>query len=319
MNLSIHEVVRKTQKNKNENVLPVLFRLNQPKPKFKGIPKPKLNRTISVSDSINPRLTYLLINDAPEPWQIGFQDSASPTNQGIIELHDQVMFYLIIIAVGVAWALFRILYYFNRKRTRLIAKYQVHGTFIELIWTITPAFVLAAIAFPSFRLLYLQDEVIDPAMTLKAIGRQWYWTYEYSDYIDQNENCNSIPSQEKESNPGDTIEFDSYMVPTEELNLGQLRMLEVDNSVKLPEKTHVRVIVTGSDVIHSWGVPSLGVKIDAIPGRLNQTSVFLNRQGSFYGQCTELCGVHHSAMPICIDSLSIENFLAWIQGELLEG
>jgi cytochrome c oxidase subunit 2 len=170
-------------------------------------------------------------------------------------------------------------------------------TLIELIWTITPALVLIAIAFPSFKLLYLLDEVIDPVITVKGIGNQWFWSYEYSDYV---------------NDTGETIEFDSYMVPDSELEPGQLRLLEVDNRVILPVDTHIRFIVTARDVIHSFAIPSLGIKLDALPGRLNQTSVIINREGVFYGQCSELCGVLHYAMPIVIQSVSLDKYLAFI-------
>jgi len=170
-------------------------------------------------------------------------------------------------------------------------------TLIELIWTITPALVLIAIAFPSFKLLYLLDEVIDPVITVKGIGNQWFWSYEYSDYV---------------NDTGETIEFDSYMVPDSELEPGQLRLLEVDNRVILPVDTHIRFIVTARDVIHSFAVPSLGIKLDALPGRLNQTSVIINREGVFYGQCSELCGILHYAMPIVIQSVSLDKYLAFI-------
>jgi cytochrome c oxidase subunit 2 len=170
-------------------------------------------------------------------------------------------------------------------------------TLIELIWTITPALVLIAIAFPSFKLLYLLDEVIDPVITVKAIGNQWFWSYEYSDYV---------------NDTGEAIEFDSYLIPESELEPGQLRLLEVDNRVVLPVDTHIRLIITARDVIHSFGVPSLGITLDAIPGRLNQTSVILNREGVFYGQCRELCGVLHNSMPIVIESVSLESFLLWL-------
>jgi heme/copper-type cytochrome/quinol oxidase subunit 2 len=170
-------------------------------------------------------------------------------------------------------------------------------TLIELIWTITPALILIAIAFPSFKLLYLLDEVIDPVITVKAIGNQWFWSYEYSDYV---------------NDTGETIEFDSYMIPDTELEPGQLRLLEVDNRVILPVDTHIRFIVTARDVIHSFAVPSLGLKLDALPGRLNQTSVILNREGVFFGQCSELCGILHYAMPIVIQSVSLDKYLAFI-------
>ena len=217
-------------------------------------------------------------NDAPEPWQWTFQDGASPSFEGIVELHDQIMFYLVVILFGVAWMLSSIIVNFGSNKNQIVYKYHNHGTLIELIWTITPAFVLIAIAFPSFKLLYLMDEVIDPAMTIKALGHQWYWSYEYSDFVNED---------------GESIEFDSYLVPTDDLEEGQLRLLEVDNRVVVPVGTHIRFIVTGADVIHSFAVPSLGLKIDAIPGRLNQTSVLVEREGVYYGQCSEICGVHH--------------------------
>jgi cytochrome c oxidase subunit 2 len=217
-------------------------------------------------------------NDAPEPWQLSFQDGASPSYEGIVELHDQIMFYLVIILLGVSWVLSSVVLNFNSNNNKIVHKYHNHGTLIELIWTITPALVLIAIAFPSFKLLYLMDEVIDPAMTIKALGHQWYWSYEYSDFVNED---------------GESIEFDSYLVPTDELEEGQLRLLEVDNRVVVPVGTHIRFIVTGADVIHSFAVPALGLKIDAIPGRLNQTSVLVEREGVYYGQCSEICGVHH--------------------------
>ena len=160
--------------------------------------------------------------------------------------------------------------------------------------------MLIAIAFPSFKLLYLLDEVIDPVITVKSIGNQWFWSYEYSDYV---------------NDTGETIEFDSYMVPDSELEPGQLRLLEVDNRVILPVDTHIRFIVTARDVIHSFAVPSLGIKLDALPGRLNQTSVILNREGVFYGQCSELCGVLHYAMPIVIQSVSLDKYLLWLSSQ----
>ena len=170
-------------------------------------------------------------------------------------------------------------------------------TLIELIWTITPALILIAIAFPSFRLLYLLDEVISPTITIKVVGHQWYWSYEYSDYVNES---------------GESIEFDSYMIPESDLELGQFRLLDVDNKVIVPVDTHSRLIITGADVIHSWAVPSLGMKIDAVPGRLNQTSILAERTGVFYGQCSEICGVWHGFMPIAVEAVSVQDYLAWI-------
>ena len=170
-------------------------------------------------------------------------------------------------------------------------------TLIELIWTITPAFVLIAIAFPSFRLMYLLDEVISPSITIKCVGHQWYWSYEYSDYLTES---------------GDPIEFDSYMTPEDTLEVGQIRLLDVDNRVVIPVDTHIRLIVTGSDVIHSFALPSFGVKVDACPGRLNQASILAERTGVFYGQCSEICGVWHGFMPIAVEAVSVQEYLAWI-------
>jgi cytochrome c oxidase subunit 2 len=249
----------------------------------------------------NTILTVKVVcNDAPQPWQIGFQDGGSPSFEGIIELHDQIMFYLIVILLGVGWMLGSTIRKFHSYHNQIVHKYLNHGTLIELIWTITPALVLIAIAFPSFKLLYLLDEVIDPVITVKAIGNQWFWTYEYSDSV---------------NDTGETIEFDSYMIPDTELKPGQLRLLEVDNRVILPVDTHIRFIITARDVIHSFAVPSLGLKLDALPGRLNQTSVIINREGVFYGQCSELCGVLHGAMPIVIESVSLESYLLWLSSQ----
>jgi len=139
-------------------------------------------------------------------------------------------------------------------------------------------------------------------MTVKVAGHQWYWSYEYSDYITED---------------GEALEFDSYMVPDSDLELGQLRLLEVDNRVVVPVDTHIRFIVTGQDVIHDWAVPALGIKIDAVPGRLNQTSVLIQREGTFYGQCSEICGVWHGFMPIAVEAVSMEKYIAWLDSQLL--
>jgi cytochrome c oxidase subunit 2 len=243
----------------------------------------------------------ILHSDAAHPWQYGFQESATPVFEGITALHNNVMFYLIIIIVGVTWMLVTIVYNFINSKNKFAYKYLNHGTLIEIVWTISPAFILIAIAFPSFQLLYLLDEVIDPAITVKAIGHQWYWSYEYSDYVNEN---------------GEFLNFDSYMIPTDELKKGDLRLLEVDNRVVLPIDTHVRVIVTAADVLHSWAIPSLGVKMDAIPGRLNQTSMIINREGVFYGQCSVICGVQHGFMPIVIEAVSLDKYVTWVSNQL---
>ena len=238
-----------------------------------------------------------IYSDSPEPWQLGFQDSASPGFTGIVELHNNIFFYLVVISILVFWMLGSTIYNYNSNKTKISHKYLVHGTIIEVVWTILPAVVLLAIAIPSFRLLYILDELILPTITIKVTGHQWYWSFEYSDY---------------ETESGDAIEFDSYMVPESDLELGQYRLLAVDNPVVVPENTHVRLIVTGADVLHDYAVPALGIKIDATPGRLNQTSLLAERIGTFYGQCSELCGVWHGFMPTVVESVSVGDYLAWV-------
>ena len=235
--------------------------------------------------------------DAPRPWGVYFQDSATPQMEALVELHDNIMFYLVIILFGVGWILISIVNVYNNSGSPISLKYLSHGASIELIWTVTPAIILILIAFPSFKLLYLMDEVSDPAMVILAEGHQWYWSYQYADFMNADE---------------EFIEFDSYLVPESDLENGALRMLEVDNRLIIPELTHVRFIVGGADVIHSFACPALGIKCDAYPGRLNQSSVMINRAATFYGQCSEICGILHSSMPIVIESVSIEGFLKWL-------
>ena len=217
--------------------------------------------------------------DAAEPWQLGSQDAATPTMQGIIDLHHDIFFFLILIFVFVSRILVRALWHFHYKKNP-IPQRIVHGTTIEILRTIFPSIIPMFIAIPSFALLYSMDEVVvDPAITIKAIGHQWYRTYEYSDY-------NSSDEQ--------SLTFDSYTIPEDDPELGQSRLLEVDNRVVVPAKTHLRIIVTPADVPHSWAVPSSGVKCDAVPGRLNQTSISVQREGVYYGQCSEICGTNHA-------------------------
>lgn len=236
--------------------------------------------------------------DAPVAWGLYFQDSATPQMEGLVELHDNIMYYLVVILFGVGWVLVSIIKNFIQSSSPIAHKYLNHGTLIELIWTITPAVILILIAFPSFKLLYLMDEVSDPSMSILAEGHQWYWSYQYPDFLDSNE---------------EFIEFDSYIIPDSDLEEGGLRMLEVDNRVIIPELTHIRFIITSGDVIHSFAISSLGIKCDAYAGRLNQVSVFVNREGVFYGQCSEICGILHSSMPIVIESVSLEKFLTWLE------
>jgi len=234
--------------------------------------------------------------DAPTPWQMGFQDPATPIMQGIIDLHHDLTFFMIVIAVFVFWMISRTVLHF-RAQVHPVPQKLIHGTWIEIAWTVTPSLILVMIAIPSFALLYSLDEVVDPALTVKAIGHQWYWSYEYSDYCQGDE---------------ESLAFDSYMIPDEDLAPGDLRLLEVDHRVVVPMHTHLRMIITAADVLHSWAVPSLGVKCDAVPGRLNQVPLYILREGVYYGQCSELCGVNHAFMPIVIEAVSLENYLTWI-------
>jgi len=251
---------------------------------------------------------------------IGFQDPASPVMEGIIDVHNYIFFYLTIVLLFVLYIMTFIVYsfYFQARYTTTnteLVNYRnnilqtnkiVHGTIVEIIWTAIPGIILMFIAIPSFALLYSMDEVILPAIILKAIGHQWYWSYEYSDFGQkafENENINLDGS--------DRIKFDSYMIAESDLKKGDLRLLEVDNAIVLPTNTHIKVLVTASDVLHSWAVPSLGVKVDAVPGRLSQANLFINREGTFYGQCSEICGVNHGFMPISVIAVDLNSFLNW--------
>nr|AMK97171.1 cytochrome oxidase subunit II [Homola orientalis] len=221
---------------------------------------------------------------------LGLQDSASPLMEQLTFFYDHVMLILILIITFVGYMLTSLL--FNSLMNRFLLENQT----IEVIWTIIPAIILIFIALPSLRLLYLLDEVNNPSITLKTIGHQWYWSYEYSDFMN--------------------LEFDSYMIPTSDLPDSGFRLLDVDNRTVLPMNTQIRILISAADVIHSWTVPSLGIKVDAIPGRLNQTSFMINRPGLFYGQCSEICGANHSFMPIVIESVSTNSFLNWISSSI---
>nr|YP_010835861.1 cytochrome c oxidase subunit II [Pila virens]WGC89380.1 cytochrome c oxidase subunit II [Pila virens] len=218
--------------------------------------------------------------------QLSFQDAASPLMEELMFFHDHAMMILTLIISLVGYAALSLM--FNKYTCRSL----VEGQEIETIWTIVPAIILIFLALPSLRLLYLLDEVGDCSLTVKSIGHQWYWSYEYSDFLN--------------------IEFDSYMVPSSDLNNGDFRLLEVDHRAVLPTETDIRILVTSADVIHSWAVPSLGVKADAIPGRLNQLSFFIKYPGIFYGQCSEICGANHSFMPIVVEAVPLKTFMNWV-------
>nr|YP_010000420.1 cytochrome c oxidase subunit II [Nicator chloris]QOD96293.1 cytochrome c oxidase subunit II [Nicator chloris] len=216
--------------------------------------------------------------------QFGFQDASSPIMEELTQFHD----YAMMVALAICTL---VLYLMTLMLTEKLSADTVNAQTIELIWTILPAMVLVMLALPSLRILYMMDEINEPDITMKAIGHQWYWTYEYTDLKD--------------------LTFDSYMVPTSDLPLGHFRLLEVDHRAIVPAESKVRVIVTADDVLHSWAVPSLGVKTDAIPGRLNQTAFLASRPGVFYGQCSEICGANHSFMPIVVEAVPLINFESW--------
>lgn len=331
-------------------------------------------------------------------WQLGFQGSVSPIMEGIIDVHNHIFFFLILIFVFVFWMFSETFFQFYWKEfqvrnSAIYFRQFSHNAILEVVWTVLPSFILIGIAVPSFALLYAMDEVIDPSITIKAVGHQWYWSYQYSDclsdltadYIgdsfhfatsnwasavgvfDENTllyNCSNrsfcpdiltkdfiagtknravgnifysdvklplrlimiatsrildimeVPAyvnkfQILDPSAYPTVKFDSYMLSEEELKVGDYRLLEVDEPVVLPLFTPVRLLVTSEDVIHSFAVPQLGVKVDAVPGRLNQQPFVIERDGTYYGQCSELCGVNHGFMPIVIKAIPFKDFFRW--------
>jgi heme/copper-type cytochrome/quinol oxidase subunit 2 len=321
----------------------------------------------------------------------GFTAPSSPIMEGIVDLHNHIFFFLILIFVFVFWLFTHILWRFwwavrtanggplADRRSLVALRHLNHSTNLEIVWTLVPSLILVAVAIPSFALLYAMDEVLEPTLTLKAVGHQWYWSYQYSNCIAP---LHYVPLDHPELTPQSlwdrvwfnaslfthllladpdvapppvgprpdgpldsvwfrdwwtrrlvaakvtealsapvtlaagpslpTVAFDSYMLAEDELRAsGDYRLLEVDEPVVLPTQTHLRLLVTAEDVIHSFALPAAGVKLDAVPGRLNQQGLFLNRQGTFYGQCSELCGVNHGFMPIVVKGVSMKEFVHW--------
>ncbi|NP_072060.1 cytochrome c oxidase subunit II (mitochondrion) [Echinops telfairi] len=219
------------------------------------------------------------------PSQLGFQDASSPIMEELLYFHDHALMIVFLISSLVLYVILAML------STKLMHTNTMDAQVIETIWTILPAVILVLIALPSLRILYMMDEINNPTITVKTLGHQWYWSYEYTDYED--------------------LMFDSYMIPSEELKPGDLRLLEVDNRVVLPMELTIRMLISSEDVLHSWAMPSLGLKTDAIPGRLNQATLSSTRPGLFYGQCSEICGSNHSFMPIILEMVPLKIFESW--------
>nr|WES13590.1 cytochrome c oxidase subunit II [Batagur affinis affinis]WGF19856.1 cytochrome c oxidase subunit II [Batagur affinis edwardmolli] len=219
------------------------------------------------------------------PLQLGFQDAMSPIMEELHHFHDHTLMIVFLISTLVLYIITLMM------TTKLTYTNTMNAQEVEMIWTILPAIVLITIALPSLRVLYLMDEINNPHLTIKAMGHQWYWTYEYTDYK--------------------SLEFDSYMIPTEILPNGHFRLLEVDNRMVMPMESPIRMLISAEDVLHSWTIPSLGVKADAVPGRLNQSTFIVTRPGVFYGQCSEICGANHSFMPIVVESVPLKHFENW--------
>ena len=229
----------------------------------------------------------------PQNWQLGFQNAASETMRNIVNFHDKLLL-PIIIAISV-FVLFLMIYAcikFRASNNPNPSK-TTHNIAIEVLWTLIPCLILIIIAVPSFKILYSQDTIPKADVTIKAVGYQWYWGYEY---------------------PDENIIFDSYMIETKDLKEGQPRLLAVDNQVIVPVNKVVKVLITANDVLHAWALPSFGVKRDAVPGRINETWFKAEKVGTYYGQCSELCGIKHAFMPITVRVVSEEDYAEWLSG-----
>ena len=224
------------------------------------------------------------------PWQMGFQKAATPVMQEITHVHNLLLIIIFAIAIFVIALILFVCWRFRASKNPVASKVS-HNTALEIVWTLIPCLILIVIAIPSFRLLYYMDKIPKADITVKVVGHQWYWTYEYPDH--------------------GNFSFDSYMIPDHALAPGQPRLLAVDNPVVVPVGKVVRIIATSDDVIHSWAVPSLGIKKDTVPGRLNETWFQVQKEGLYYGQCSELCGPKHGFMPIAVKVVSEEAFNEW--------
>jgi cytochrome c oxidase subunit 2 len=238
-----------------------------------------------------------VLANQPKDWQLGFQKSASQGMSDIVWFHDYML--LPVITAIMVFVLFLIGYACIRFRAsrNKVASTTSHNTTIEVLWTLIPCLILTVLAVPSFKVLYSQDEIPKADVTIKATGYQWYWGYEY---------------------PDENIIFDSYMIDEKDLKEGQPRLLTVDNEVYVPVNKVVKVMITANDVLHAWALPSFGVKRDAVPGRINETWFKADRTGTFYGQCSELCGIKHAFMPITVNVVTEEEYSEWLDKAKVE-
>ena len=227
----------------------------------------------------------------PKPWQLGFQPPATPVKDRLSAFHDELLIIITLITVFVLGLLVYVIWRFNQQRNPVPSRTS-HNTVIEMLWTVVPVLILVIIAIPSFKLMYYMDRVPNSEMTIKVTGHQWYWSYEYPDQ--------------------GGLAFDSNVIPDAELKPGQKRLLDVDNPLVVPADTVIRVLVTGTDVIHSWFIPSFGVQEYAIVGRLNESWMKIEHEGTYYGQCNQICGINHAFMPIKVEAVSKDSFQRWL-------
>ncbi|MDP6708998.1 MAG: cytochrome c oxidase subunit II [Alphaproteobacteria bacterium] len=227
-----------------------------------------------------------------EPWQLGLQDAATPVMRELNSFHNMLLVLIFVIAIFVMCLLLYCMVKFNAKSNPTPTKTS-HNTLLEVIWTAVPVLILVVIAIPSFKLLYFADRAVDAEMTIKAIGHQWYWSYEYPDH--------------------DDLTFDATMLEDDERTPDQPRLLATDNAIVVPVDTSIRLLTTSDDVIHSWAMPAFGVKLDAVPGRINETWMKVEAPGMYYGMCSELCGVRHGFMPIMVKAVPKDEFKAWVE------
>src|SRR6476659_7817215 len=253
-----------------------------------------LKRLITFIGTSVPLMTagaVLAASGQPEPWQLGMQKGATPVMNDIIWFHDFLLWVISAIALFVLALLITVMVKFN-SRSNPVPSRTTHNTTIEVLWTVVPVLILVTIAVPSFRLLFLQLNVPKADVTVKATGTQWFWSYSY---------------------PDNKLEFDSLMVQEKDLKPGQPRLLAVDNEMVVPVNKVVHVLTIGADEIHDFAVPSFGIKIDSIPGRINETWFKAEREGTYHGQCSELCGKDHAFMPIVVRVVSDKEYTAWIE------